>query len=82
MEFQIAKPNKALSSIIFEKDNPGCSLYQRGESFYISGCETQEEADALIAAHNPPAPVEPTVEQKLASVGLNLNDLKTALGLA
>lgn len=29
-----------------------------------------------------PTPIpEPTVEQKLASVGLNLDDLKTALGL-
>lgn len=30
---------------------------------------------------NPTPRPEPTVEEKLASVGLNLNDLKTALGL-
>jgi len=37
---------------------------------------------AVVAAHNGTtvAP-EPTVEQKLASVGLNLDDLKQALGL-
>ena len=40
---------------------------------------TWEEVKAEI---NNPTPIpEPTVEQKLASVGLNLTDLKTALGL-
>ena len=29
----------------------------------------------------PPAPPEPTIEEKLASVGLTINDLKTALGI-
>ena len=40
------------------------------------------KAQLLVAAHNGTtiAP-EPTVEQKLASVGLNLTDLKSALGL-
>jgi hypothetical protein len=40
------------------------------------------KAEAVVAAHNGTtvAP-EPTIEDKLASVGLNLNDLKTALGL-
>lgn len=42
----------------------------------------QATAAAVVAAHNGTivAP-EPTVEQKLASVGLNLDDLKQALGL-
>jgi hypothetical protein len=41
-----------------------------------------DEAAAIVAAHNGTivAP-EPTIEQKLASVGLNLVDLKAALGL-
>jgi len=40
------------------------------------------KADKVVAAHNGTtvAP-EPTIEDKLASVGLNLNDLKAALGL-
>jgi len=29
----------------------------------------------------PPAPPEPTIDEKLASVGLTLDDLKTALGI-
>jgi len=37
--------------------------------------------DDAIAAHNPPAPTEPTVAEKLASVGLSVADLKAALGL-
>lgn len=48
------------------------------------GFETKNETKAkeVVAAHNGTitAP-ELTVVDKLASVGLNLNDLKTALGL-
>jgi hypothetical protein len=48
------------------------------------GFETDNELDAaeVVAAHNGTivAP-EPTIETKLASVGLNLDDLKAALGL-
>jgi hypothetical protein len=40
---------------------------------------TWEEVKAEI--DNPTPIPEPTVEQKLASVGLNLDDLKAALGL-
>lgn len=40
---------------------------------------TKAEIEAAIA--NPLPEKEPTVEEKLASVGLNLDDLKTALGL-
>lgn len=46
--------------------------------------EPADEAKAaeVVAAHNGTtvAP-EPTIEDKLASVGLNLTDLKTALGI-
>ena len=46
--------------------------------------DTNDEVEAalVVAAHNGTtvAP-EPTIEQKLASAGLNLVDLKTALGL-
>ena len=46
--------------------------------------ETNNEIEAakIIAAHNgTTVPPEPTIEQKLASVGLTLPDLKTALGI-
>jgi len=42
-----------------------------------------KKAQSIVAAHNGTtvAP-EPSIEQKLASVGLSLNDLKSALGIA
>lgn len=41
-----------------------------------------EKANAIVAVHNGTivAP-EPTINQKLASVGLSIDDLKSALGL-
>ena len=78
--FKIQSPNKFTNSQLFRKQT-GFALYTKDDDFYVAGCETQAEADAAIAAHNPPAPTELTVEEKLASVGLNLNDLKAALGL-
>ena len=37
---------------------------------------------AIVASHNGTvAPIEPTIAEKLASVGLNVSDLKAALGL-
>ena len=42
---------------------------------------TEAELKAGIEAHIALPDPEPTVEEKLASVGLNLGDLKTALGL-
>jgi hypothetical protein len=81
VEFKIATPNKPTNTDIFLAET-GCYLFTRDDGFYISGCDTQAEADALIAAHNPPAPVEPTVAEKLESVGLTLDDLRAALGLS
>ena len=42
---------------------------------------TEAELEAAIEAHIALPNPEPTVEQKLASVGLDLDDLKSALGL-
>jgi hypothetical protein len=41
----------------------------------------ESKAKTIIDAHIPKPIPEPTIEQKLASVGLNLEDLKAALGL-
>jgi len=51
--------------------------------FFLSVAEADKtKAAQIVATHNGTiiAP-EPTIQQKLASVGLNLNDLKIALGL-
>lgn len=43
--------------------------------------KTEKQLEAAIKAHVALPNPEPTIEQKLASVGLSLGDLKTALGL-
>ena len=42
---------------------------------------TEAELKSAIDAHIAEPIPKPTIEQKLASVGLNLDDLKSALGL-
>jgi hypothetical protein len=42
---------------------------------------TEKQLEAIIDKHVAQPKPEPTVDQKLSSVGLNLEDLKTALGL-
>ena len=81
MTYKIDTPNRYFNSLIFSKQNPDKSLFGLNGELYIEGCANQAEADALIAAHNPPEPTEPTVAEKLASVGLSISDLKAALGL-
>jgi hypothetical protein len=80
MDYKLSMPNKPLNSSVFF-DETGFYLQIRDGELYVVGDCTKAEAEAALAAHNPPAPTEPTVEQKLASVGLSVDDLKTALGL-
>lgn len=80
MEHLFDMPKKALSSEIF-KSETGFDLYQREDKLVINGECTEAQAIAALEAHNPPAPTKPTVEQKLASVGLSIDDLKAALGV-
>jgi len=80
MEIKIDKPAKYFDSIALQKDK-GVGIFQRGNDFYLAGEGTEVELLAAFAAHNPTPPTEPTVADKLASVGLSVSDLKTALGL-
>jgi hypothetical protein len=80
MDYKLAMPNKALNSEIFFNET-GFYLQMREGELHVVGECTLEEAKAALAAHNPPAPTEPTVEEKLASVGLSIDDLKAALGV-
>lgn len=43
--------------------------------------EKKTEAEIMAAIANPLADKEPTLDEKLASVGLSISDLKAALGL-
>ena len=80
-DYKLQMPNKPLSSKLFLEENPGCQLFTIENELFISGFDSQGQAEAALAAHNPPAPTEPTVAEKLASVGLSVADLKVALGL-
>lgn len=80
MEHQIQKPNKFVDSILF-KDETGCDLFVRDDNWFISGNITADQAQTLLDAHNPTMPAQPTIAEKLAIVGLSLDDLKDALGL-
>ena len=55
----------------------------KGDDLIIDIAETDKtKAETIIAAHiGKDNPIEPTIENKLASVGLSVADLKTALGL-
>ena len=79
-EFKITDPNKYTNSDILLKET-GALLFRREEDWFISGVDSLKEGLTLIANHNPTPPKELTVAEKLASVGLNLDDLKSALGL-
>ncbi len=55
-----------------------------GESNFWLDIQEADKAKAtpIVAAHNGTVtPIEPTVADKLASVGLSVTDLKAALGL-
>jgi hypothetical protein len=79
MQHLFSIPNKPLNSEIFTKAN-GWELWISGDDLVISGDCTKAEAQDALDAHNPPAPVEPTIADKLASVGLSIEELKAALG--
>ena len=80
MEHKIAKPNKPTDSTLFKQET-GCELFVRNDEWFIFGADSADKAQALLDAHNPPAPTEKTIVEKLASVGLSVTDLKAALGL-
>jgi len=54
-----------------------------GELLELNGLKETDAAKAkeILAAHIAPTPIEPTVADKLASVGLSVDDLKAALGI-
>jgi hypothetical protein len=72
---------KALADI-----RPGAEWALTGDTYdgleWMDTKQTKPSLDEITQAIANPLPeVEPTVEQKLASVGLSVDDLKAALGL-
>lgn len=71
-------PSKNLNSDVFFAET-GWDLFVLNNELCVSGDCTKEQAQAALDAHNPPAPTEPTIADKLASVGLSLDELKAAI---
>lgn len=78
--YEVAKPTKPVNSQIFFEEF-GCSLFVEDGNWFVSGAESQAQADAFLEAHVVPEMKEPTIDEKLSSVGLSLQDLKAALGI-
>lgn len=55
-------------------------VFIREDALIVVGDFSKSEAESIIARHKPIAPKEPTIEEKLASVGLSIEELKAALG--
>ncbi len=79
MEHKIKNPNKPTDSTLFKQET-GCELFVRNDEWFVFGADSADKAQELLDAHNPPTPTEPTITDKLASVGLSIEELKAALG--
>ena len=76
MEY-VVKAKANINAEIFRKDT-GWDLVARDGVLTVVGDCTEAEALAAYEAHDPK---EPTINEKLAFVGLSIDDLKAALGL-
>lgn len=78
-EINLSQLDKELGSqgLVADFNDPDKKLIKPADNSTVTEAELKAGIDAHIALPDP----EPTVEEKLASVGLNLGDLKTALGL-
>jgi hypothetical protein len=79
MKIKIPTPTKPISSRLFFEQT-GFRLFFENNCYWIEGDSIEAELLAAFEAHNPPAPTEPTITEKLASVGLSIEELKAALG--
>ena len=63
-----------------------CIPFDEANTDYQQYLKWVDEGNSPLPPPNPyvppPAPPEPTITEKLASVGLTIDDLKTALGLS
>ena len=71
--------------MLFRSDDDGLSRVSflvDAEGAYQDEYRAWLEAGNVTVPYVPPPPApEPTIEEKLASVGLSIDDLKTALGI-
>jgi hypothetical protein len=77
---QLCEELEAVGIIVDKEKNP--SVDGDGVLWLDIASKDTQKAQDVLNAHIPKPRPEPTVAEKLASVGLSLDDLKTALGLA
>ena len=80
MLIEIQKPDKYVDSVLLEKES-GFHLYHHEGKTFIQGEGTEEEALAALEAHHGVPFPELTIAEKLAFVGISMDELKAALGL-
>ena len=86
---QFTKPTNLNGRELLEQLNAGGvsitepPLIDGAGDFWLDIAEADKaKATPIVAAHNGTVtPIEPTIEDKLGSVGLSVTDLKAALGL-
>ena len=72
----------AIVGIVLDKLTQAPLIDGNGDFWLDVKPADETKAAAVVAVHNGNiTPKEPTIEDKLASVGLSLTDLKSALGL-
>ena len=69
------------SQFVFRDEDGACIPADTANTDYQAFLAWIAEGNAPNPYVPPPAPPEPTIEEKLASVGLSIDDLKTALGI-
>ena len=72
---------KPINGIQLSQELNGVSISLVDNQLRFVGDINEETAQQALDAHIPILPKEPTVAEKLASVGLSIDDLKDALGL-
>jgi hypothetical protein len=72
---------KPINGMQLAQELNGVSISLVDNQLRFVGDIDEKTAQQALDAHIPTPPKEPTVIEKLASVGLSINDLKGALGL-
>lgn len=73
--------NKAIDGEQLSQELNGVSVSVVDGKLRFVGNVTEKEAIEALSKHTPKVKPEPTIAEKLSSVGLSIDDLKAALGL-
>jgi hypothetical protein len=63
----------------FIQESGANDVFVRGETLFVESEKSHSQLQSLLNNHKPKAITDSTVAQKLASVGLSIDDLKAAL---